>query len=163
MLEIPTSNFQEFWQEKLLYECTLTPRLSQELLWNRFINTHSVRGCNIPCNRYLEHLNRLCKDSVRNLQANKTVKAIVRVGKTLGTIAPVLDNYDNVNNVTHASGHHKVPSSKKDIHLTMEHLLKLNIFTYHDGRVPHSCFRTPRDVSHSIDKNALVKWITKHI
>ncbi len=103
------------------YEYTLTPRLSQELLWNRFINTHSVRGCNILCDLYLEHLNRLCKDSVRNLQANKTEKAIVRVGKTLGTIAPVVDNYDNVNNVTHASGHHKVPSSKKDIHLTMEH------------------------------------------
>ena len=145
------------------YEYTLTPRLSQELLWNRFINTHSVRGCNILCDLYLEHLNRLCKDSVRNLQANKTEKAIVRVGKTLGTIAPVLDNYDNVNNVTHASGHHKVPSSKKDIHLTMEHLLKFNIFTYHDGRVPHSCFRTPPDVLHSMDKNALVKWITKHI
>ncbi len=78
---------------------------------------------------YLEHLNRLCRYSVRNLQVNKTEKAIVRVGKTLGTIAPVLDNYDNVNNVTHPSGHHKEPSSKKDIHLTIGHLLKLSIFT----------------------------------
>ncbi len=75
------------------YEYMLTPRLSQELLWSRFVNTHSISGRNIPCDLFQEHLNRVCKEAVQGLRANKTEKAITKIGKTLGTVVPVLDNY----------------------------------------------------------------------
>jgi hypothetical protein len=38
----------------------------------------------------MEHLNRLVKDAVRNLSANKNEVAISRVGRAIETIAPVL-------------------------------------------------------------------------
>ncbi len=144
------------------YEYMLTPRLSQELLWSRFVNTHSIPGRNIPCDLFQEHLNRVCKEAVRGLRANKTEKAITKIGKTLGTVVPVLDNYDTENGVTHVSGAHKVPSSGKDVNMIIEHLLKKKIFSINQGRC-HSCFSTPRDVLHVLDKDTLMKWIIDHI
>ena len=37
----------------------------------------------------------------------------MKIGKTLGTLAPLLDNYDSVNNVSPASGTHTTPSAEK--------------------------------------------------
>ena len=35
----------------------LLPQKSQQLLYNRFVNTIGIRGLNIPQNLHLEHLN----------------------------------------------------------------------------------------------------------
>ena len=42
----------------LQYNYLLSPRMKQQLLYSRFINTHSVKGKNIPCDLHMEHLNR---------------------------------------------------------------------------------------------------------
>ena len=57
----------------------------------------NVYGCqekNIPADLHMEHLNKLAKDAIKGLKANKTEKAIVRVERALGTIFPVLQNFD---------------------------------------------------------------------
>ena len=38
----------------------------------------------------------------------------MKIGKTFGTLALLLDNYDSVNNISHASGAHTTPSVEKD-------------------------------------------------
>ena len=86
------------------------------------MNTHSAPGRNIPADLHQEHLNRLCKESVRGLRANKTEKAIIHVGKILGTLAPLLDNYDIDNNVGVVSGAHRTSSIEKDRDLIVQHL-----------------------------------------
>ena len=54
----------------------LPPRQAHQLIWSRFVNIHGngIAGHNIPCDL---HLNRLCKDSVRHMGANKTEKTII--------------------------------------------------------------------------------------
>ena len=52
----------------------------------------------------MEHLNRVCKDCIHGLRANKTEAAITRVGKALGTIAPVITKFDQDNGVRETSG-----------------------------------------------------------
>ena len=74
-------------------ELKLTPRQSAEFLWNRFVNVHGLPGRNISSDLHQEHLNRVCKDAVRGLGTNQTEKSIGRVGKALGTLSPVLDQY----------------------------------------------------------------------
>ena len=39
------------------------------------------------------------KDGIRRLNTNKTEKAVKKIGKTLGMLSPLLDNFDSVNNV----------------------------------------------------------------
>jgi len=72
--------------------------------WGRFINVHVIVGRNIPCDLYMEHLNRICKGAVYGLQANKTPAAIMRVGKSLGALNGVLEQFDEDNDIKTPSG-----------------------------------------------------------
>ena len=101
------------------YQFVLSPRPSQQLLWSRFINTHGVRGRNIPCDLFMEHLNRALKSLVA-LGANKTEKAIVRVGKCIGTVIDVLNNFDSDNDVQSDSGWRSPAPSKKDLETVLK-------------------------------------------
>ena len=63
------------------YHLTLPPRLAEQLMWSRFINTHGHAGHNISCDLHIEHMNRVAKTAIEGLGANKSEKAITRVGK----------------------------------------------------------------------------------
>lgn len=120
-------------------QITLPPRLSAQLLWSRFINVHGLPGRNIAGDLYMEHLNRVGKEAVG---ANKTDKAIERVGKALGTIAP---NVDEENGVAAVSGaHHRA----KDRNIIIAELLKVDAFVVHVGR-NHPTFQSPKDLLHA--------------
>ena len=111
----------------LLYQqkYVLTPRQSKQLMYSRFINTHGIKGRNIPCDLHMEHLNRLCKDAVRDLGSNKTTSSISRVAKTLGTLDPVLQQFDEQNDVKQPSGHHAKVTCKNDINILTEDITRL--------------------------------------
>ena len=106
----------------------LSPWLSAELLWSRFIN---VQGCprkNIPADLHMEHLNRLVKEAIRNLGANKTENVITGIGRVIGTIAPVLQQFDQENEVASTSGAHCMASFEKDRNIIVGELVKSDVF-----------------------------------
>ena len=76
------------------YHFFLSQRQAQQLLWSRCINIHGLPGRNIPCDLYMEHLNRICKHAVQALGSNKTPAALERVGKCVGVLDALLDEYD---------------------------------------------------------------------
>lgn len=55
------------------------------------------------------------------LGANKTEKAIVRVGKCIGTVIDVLNNFDS-DDVQSDSGWHSPAPSKKDLETVLKEL-----------------------------------------
>ena len=71
-----------------------TPRMAHQLVWSRTVNTHGRPGKNIPCDLHMEHLNRDCKTAIAGLGANITDKAVQRVGRCVGEMVNVTDNYD---------------------------------------------------------------------
>eukprot|EP00731_Ephydatia_muelleri_P025731 Em0017g814a len=54
------------------YYYTLTPRCAEQMLWGRFVNSVGGPGHNISGDLHMEHLNRILKDTVSHLGANKT-------------------------------------------------------------------------------------------
>ena len=96
----------------MLCQCKfkLSPRMSEELLWSRFINTHGLPGRNIPTDLHMEHLNRVLKEAIRSLGVSKTNAAIERVANALGELSPVLDQFDKENSVMECSKARKIPS-----------------------------------------------------
>ena len=60
----------------LQHDFLLSPRLAEELIWGRFINTHGQAGKNISNDLHCEHLNRLCKAGIADLGPNKTETAM---------------------------------------------------------------------------------------
>lgn len=94
-------------------QLTLPPCLSNQLLWSRFVNVHGLPGRNIAGDLHMEHINRVAKDAIKGLGANKTEIAIQRVGMAIGTIAPLLQRFDDENDIRAVSGAHESPISAK--------------------------------------------------
>ena len=92
------------------------------------MNTHGIRGRNIPCDLHQEHLNRICKRAIRNLRANQTETAITRAGKVLGTLYPVLMQYDMQTHVADTTRIHHAPTSQKDRDIIIRELQRLEVF-----------------------------------
>lgn len=79
------------------YKYGLPPKLAEQLIWSRFVNTQGVQGKNIPLDLHQEHLNKLCKTCIVGPGANKGEEAIVRCSKALGTLQNVLTAFDRNN------------------------------------------------------------------
>ena len=73
------------------HQFLLSPRLSQQGLWSRYVNTHSLPGKNIACNF---HLNRVLKGAIQGLGANKTPDGIAQLGRCISPISEVVQQYD---------------------------------------------------------------------
>ena len=121
----------EFFHTIANHSFVLSPHLSEELLWSRFINVHGIPGHNIPIDLHMEHLNWLVKESIRDLGANKTQRSFERVGGALGTVSPVLANFDKDNEVTSESSMHKEAGICKDMNMLISELLEYEVFKEH--------------------------------
>ena len=64
-------------------------------------------GRNISCDLHMEHLNCEVKNGIATLGTGKIEKAILRSGRTLGTISPVLYQYDKINSISDYETRHK--------------------------------------------------------
>lgn len=140
------------------HDYLLSDRQASELIWSRFINTQGKPGKNIPNDLHCEHLNRLCKTAIKGIGANKTEKCITRVAKALGTLDPVLKQFDANNGVMERSGHHSITKSDKDISIVISELRNKSIFSKVPGRC-HPDFIDPRDPLHAKSQSDMVKWI----
>ena len=97
---------------------------------------------------------------IKGLGANKTPKAITRIGNAIGPIHSVLNNFNNsVLNVT-PSGKHRTASSEKDRDKIINQLF--DVFDEQQGR-SHSCFKNYARIFAKFDPKKLNKWITEHV
>ena len=86
----------------------LSPR---ERLYSRFINTHCIHG-KTSAVTYIWNIS--IEDAIRALGANKTPKAINRLGKCITPLADLLDKFDCVHQVAYQRADH-VLSADKDV------------------------------------------------
>ena len=142
------------------YEFILSDMHAQQWLHSRFVNTQGRPGCNIPADEHQEHLNRVCKDSISHLGANKTKESIIRVGKCVGMISKVTENFDKQFCVAKTSGKHTVSSSKKDMDIIVNELVEREILTSKKDRKHSEC--TKRSVFDRVSKLQIRDWVKKH-
>ena len=145
-----------------LYNCyfVYSPRQVKQVLWSRFINTHGLPGKNIAADLHMEHLNRTCKEAIKCLGSNKTPGAISRIGKAIGPIQEVLQNFDDSVLYECPSGKHKVASSEKDRNKLIGVLL--TVLNEHKTR-SHSCFPKFKSLFQNFNQTNLKQWITQHV
>ncbi len=105
------------------HDYVLSERQANELIWSRFVNTRGLPGSNIPNGLHCEHLNHLCKNSVKDLGANKAEQCIQMVANAIGTLEPVLDNFDKNNMIAKGSNAHKLYGAEKDMKIIVEELI----------------------------------------
>ena len=142
------------------YKYLLPARFAEQLLCGRFINVHQGHpGSNIPADLHLEHLNRLIKDSLANLGANKTPKAIQRIGKAVGPLQEFLHHFDGITDIQSGSGSHTVRSDDRDLNRLIEELIKQNVFDFKPNRAHQHFPRFTSNVYKSINEKKLTKWM----
>ena len=108
------------------------------------MNVHGRPGKNIPGDLHMEHLNTLAKEAIKNLGASKTEKGSIRIGKAIGTIGPVLQQFDNQSAVSSPFEAHRRASTDKDRNMIINKLMK-NVFKTVLGR-KHSTFPHRRNI-----------------
>ena len=144
------------------YHLLLSPRLAEQLKWSRFVNVHGRPGLNISCDLHMEHLNRMAKISIDGLGANKSGKAIRRVGKAIGTVSSSLENYDVVSSVPLESGAHTVRSNEKDLYKVLKELVKAKVFSIVPRRKHKSFVHLKTNLIRSLNESAFKQWMIDH-
>jgi L1 cell adhesion molecule like protein len=144
----------------LLYQhdYLLPPRQAAQLLYTRFVNVHGLPGRNIAADLHMQHLNYIGKGCIKSLGANKTEAAIQRSAKALGTIVPVLENFDEQNNMPDISGAQKRASTEKDQMIITQELLKTEVYKTIPGR-KHASFPHPKNILRGKKLEELKTWI----
>ena len=141
----------------------LSSRQAEQLLWCRFINTTGRPGRNIPMDLHMEHLNRVCKDAICSLGANKTQMAIKRIGKCISVLKAVADNFDEQTRVNENKGYHTVASADRDRHMIINELLTHSIFSPLPGRC-HSSFKNmDSSIFSEVSYDLMIQWMNEHI
>ena len=148
----------------LLYQHSyaLSPRLSSQLMWSRFINVHGRPGRNIPLDLHIEHLNRLAKDAIQNLGSNKTVGGVARVGRCIGTLSHILDKCDRDILLDSGSSKYRKPHATKDIAIVVEELVSSQAFSIQEGR-RHKHYPRGKDLLESIPRKKLLDWMMQRL
>ena len=112
------------------YHFLFSKRQAHQLIWSRFVNTQGLPGRNIPCDLYMEHLNRVLKEAVAGPGANKTPNALVRVGKVIEIIDCVAKSFDEEHSLGEHSGKHKVVNFDKDMTSVIKILMEKKYFDF---------------------------------
>ena len=92
---------------------TLSQRQAAQLVWSRFINTRGRKGCNIPCDLHLEHLNRRLKAAIGSLGSNIQPKSLLRAAKSIGVVHRVCEAFENETRHRTDSDKHTYPRFTK--------------------------------------------------
>ena len=145
---------------------TLPPRLREQLLFSRFINTRGVFGASIPIDLHLEHINRIVKAAVHNQSSNLSPSSIIRAGRCTGSITNVIKQFDRVSQLHCQSSTHSDAKIGKDIDRIVKQLHNTSkVFQYVPGR-QHPHFKSMQGSiidSVKADKDGLTTWMKGHL
>ena len=140
----------------------LSPRQADQLLWCRFVNATGWAGKNIAMDLHMEHLNRVCKDALCALGANKTPMAIQRIGKCIGVLKTVSDNFDEQTGVNDR-GSHTVVSAEKDRDIIIKELVTHSIFNPRPGCCHLSFKKIDCTIFSKVSYGLMLQWMKEHI
>ena len=145
------------------YYILLPPRLRQQLIWSRFINTHGKQGKNIPCDLHLEHLNRSLKTTICNLGPNVVPKAIQRASRCIGDVISACHNYDRLCGIHPASTSHSSAKIEKDIKVVVNELVNTSKVFQHTAKQSHSSCKVKGSLLRTVDKQKLSRWMKERL
>ena len=126
------------------------------------MNIRGVPGGNIPADLHNEHLNRVCKKSIKALGSNKTAEGVIRTSKALRMIAPILRQFDSENNIPVASERHSVASVDRDRDIIVNELTKYKVLEFCQERGLLGQPK-PNSLLHKHSKESLQEWVATHL
>lgn len=142
----------------------LSPRLAMQLTWSRTVNIHGCQGKNVPCDLFMEHLNKEAKQRICGLGSNITDESVRRIGRTIGNTIEIAKRFDEDNGIKEPSCRRSRRSCEKDMELLLKQLLEESrVFDYVPNRA-HCNYRSMQPNSiQSISIPDLNVWMTQQL
>ncbi len=140
------------------YHYVFSERQRMQLLWSRCINTKGHKGANIPCDLYMEHLNRRLKTVVRGMGSNVSPSKIQRAGETLQPIQNVCETFEKQTASQLHTDRHPYPSFKKDFKIILSTIVENKVFSNIPGR-NHPSFKFKKSIFELNSRSELIKKV----
>ena len=148
----------------LLYQYYFTFSESEkiQLLWNRCVNTKGRQGTNIPCDLFMEHLNRRLKGVIRSMGGNVKPQVIKKASYAIGPVDHVCKIFESQTVATELSDKHTRPGFGRDLESVLKVLDNEKVFEAVPGRC-HASFNLKCGLLEKQSKADLIKKIKKNI
>ena len=144
------------------HQCFLTPRLSHELMWFRFVNNIGRPDTNIEPDRQCEHDNRNQKDQIKAFHGKISEQSVHRISRSAHKVKTIMDNNDKECNVRTGSGRHtdKEEERKQDVLELAQLYHKEELFVFKPGRRFRGFPSFPRNyIAAHVDTLQLQVWM----
>ena len=144
-----------------------SPRVKQQLIWSRFVNTRGVPGGNIEMDLHMEHINRTIKLVLASQGSNLKPRSIQRIGKIAGALEAVTKQFDQHSSVSPQGSKHASVSYKKDMERIVHQLhSKTGVFFEKSGRMHRSFGKLDGHITLTLctplNYDKLMQWMKKH-
>ena len=151
----------------LIQSQKLSDRMRAQLLWSRCINTKGRKGCNIPCDLHMEHLNRRLKTVLRSMGANMKSASILRASRSLYAVQNSCLQFEEetCSSVSTQSAHadrHKKLAYGKDFSSLLDLLIKEKVFQPQEGR-HHQSFAFTKGLMQYYNVEQLINNLKKNL
>ena len=146
----------------LQYYYLFSERQKHQFLWNRCINTTGRKGGNIPCDLYMEHLNRRLKSMLMHMGANVNDKMISKAGRCLAPVLHVSDQFEKLTSSSIHSDRHNALKFGKDFDTVVSVLMDQNVFKPTPNR-QHEYFNFQSGLMQKLSRKELLKKVQTNI
>ena len=166
------SNKKKYSLEGLLLliraKTILPPRLQQQLMYSRFVNTRGRPGKNIPMDLHVEHVNRLIKTAIYHQVSNLSQSAVIRTSRCLGSFSNITEQFDHISGLHNQSIAHSEAKLEKDISRIVMQLHSISKVFNCIPKRQHSHFKfvnssMMNNLKTKENEAALFKWMEGHL
>ena len=144
-------------------ECLLTPRLSEQFKWSHYVNWLGGEGKNIEDDLSQEITNRIGKNLIQSMGANKTMDSISNIMKSASGIKLVMENYDKNTNLQKKSGKHTKLNTADEEKEMIKDLRKVKAFQHTPGRRHKSFPDIKRFPLQYVKPDELNQWLIHNL
>lgn len=138
----------------------LSPRLSHQLTWNRFINLAGRPDSNFSMDLLLEFYNKVFKEDCRGFRGKVTEDAVTRVSRAAQRLDEILHRTDKSGDVKKRSGRHAKQDVTDDVLALIESQHREKLFSFIPGRFHRAFPAFPRNPLEHLNFASLQKWMS---
>ena len=154
----------EAFRLQLQVNVVLSPNLSHQVKWHRFVNIKGGMGRNIPCDLYNEHINKLIKIIIQNMGSNLTEASLQRAVRCVSPLNLINSNFDKESDVPVITSAHSTRSDLIDINKVVAVVLKRKLLSQVPEREHHSFRGMPLNPLHNYwDRKKTKTWVKAKI
>ena len=133
-----------------------------QLRYSRFINVHGRQGCNIPCDLFMEHLNRQLKSVIGNMGSNIQPITIANAARAIGVVHDICSVFEKELKSQEESGYHPKPSYQKDLQ-TILTVLADECILHEQGTRSYTSFKLKQGILDQYNEEETLSWLTEMI